>query len=76
VTAKEGDLAVLTMNDEVFGPDGRVPERSILRRLTSAGVARRRGMIASTVIGGGRTAVDVALEAVYRMGRKGEPADE
>jgi hypothetical protein len=33
-------------------------------------------MIASTVIGGGRTAVDVALEAVYRMGRKGEPADE
>jgi hypothetical protein len=76
VTAKEGDLAVLTMNDEVFGPDGRVPERSILRRLTSAGVARRRGMIASTVIGGGRTAVDVALEAVYRIGRKGEPADE
>lgn len=70
VTAKEGDLAVLAMNDEIFGPDGSGPERSILRRLTSAGVARRRGMVASSVVGGGRSAIDVALEAVYRVGRK------
>lgn len=76
ITAKEGDLAVLTMNDEMFGPEESGPERSILRRLTSAGIARRRGMIASSIVGGGRSAVDVALEAVYRASRGNEAGDE
>lgn len=71
ITAKEGDLTVLTMNDEIFGVNEPGREKSILRRLTSAGVARRRGMIASSIIGGGRSAVDVALEAVYRAGKRG-----
>ena len=76
VTAREGDLAVLTMNDEIFGPNDSGTERSILRRLTSAGVARRRGMIASSVIGGGRSSVDLALDAIYRAVRKSGSPDE
>ena len=69
VTAKEGDLAVLSMNDEVFGPVDKGPERSIFRRSTAAGEARRKGMIASSIIGGGGSAADVALSAVYRSTR-------
>ncbi|MFM8888619.1 MAG: hypothetical protein ACKOGM_01325 [Solirubrobacterales bacterium] len=66
VTAREGDLSVMPMNDELAGPGGTGPGRAILRRLTAAGVARRRGLVATSVVGSGDEAIDLVLEIVYR----------
>jgi hypothetical protein len=66
VTAREGDLAVVAMNDELAGPGGTGPRRAILRRLTAAGAARRRGLVATSVVGSGEQAIDLALEIAYR----------
>lgn len=66
VTAREGDLSVLAMNDELAGPGGTGPERAILRKLTAAGVARRRGLVATSVVGSGEASIDLALELAYR----------
>lgn len=66
VTAREGDLAVVAMNDELAGPAGTGPKRAILRRLTAAGAARRRGLVATSVVGSNDRAIDLALELAYR----------
>ena len=66
VTAREGDLSVVAMNDELAGPGGTGPARAILRRLTAAGAARRRGLVATSVVGTGDEAIDLALEIAYR----------
>ena len=66
VTAREGDLAVVAMNDELAGPGGTGPDRAILRKLTAAGVARRRGLVATSVVGSGDQAIDLVLELAYR----------
>ena len=66
VTAREGDLSVVAMNDELAGPGGTGPARAILRRLTAAGAARRRGLVATSVVGSGDEAIDLALEIAYR----------
>ena len=66
VTAREGDLSVIAMNDELAGPGGTGPARAILRRLTAAGAARRRGLVATSVVGSGDGAIDLALEIAYR----------
>ena len=66
VTAREGDLAVVAMNDELAGPAGTGPKRAILRRLTGAGAARRRGLVATSVVGSDDRAIDLALELAYR----------
>lgn len=64
VTAREGDLSVLVMDDEL-APDGRSsPRRAILRRLTAAGVARRRGMRGCSLIGTDDSVVDLALDVI------------
>ena len=56
----------MAMNDELAGPGGTGPDRAILRKLTAAGVARRRGLVATSVVGSGDQAIDLVLELAYR----------
>ncbi len=64
LTAKEGDLATVRMNDEVGKASPIKPEPAILRTITGATIARRRGIRATTVVGNGDDAVDVGLDLI------------
>ncbi|HTU15815.1 MAG TPA: hypothetical protein VMF31_11525 [Solirubrobacterales bacterium] len=64
LTAKEGDLAAMRMNDEVGKTSPIKPEPAILRTTTAATIARRRGIRATTVVGSGDDAVDVGLDLI------------
>jgi hypothetical protein len=66
ITAKEGDLAMMRMNDELGSESPIKPEPAILRKTTAATVARRRGLRATTVVGRGDDddAVDVGLDLI------------
>jgi hypothetical protein len=67
VTAKEGDLATLRMSGDLAGGSPIKPKPAILRRSTSALLARRRGLRATTVVGQGETASDVALDIIENV---------
>ena len=64
LTAKEGDLATLRMSFELGSESPLDPERAILRRTTSALLARRRGLRATTVVGGGERSTGLGLDLV------------
>ena len=64
LTAKEGDLATVKMNDEAGKASPIKPEPAILRTITGATIARRRGIRATTVVGSGDDAVDVGLDLI------------
>lgn len=64
ITAREGDLATMKMNDELGSESPIKPEPAILRKTTAATVARRRGMRSTTVVGSGDDAVDVGLDLI------------
>lgn len=64
LTAREGDLATLKMNDEVGKASPIKPKPAILRSITAATIARRRGIRATTVVGSGDDAVDVGLDLI------------
>lgn len=66
LTAKEGDLITLKMNDELGSDSPIKPEPAILRSATAATVARRGGLRATTVIGGDDT-IDVGLDLLDRV---------
>lgn len=69
LTAKEGDLAMVKMNYEAGKASPIKPERAILRNITGATVARRRGIRAATVVGSGDDAVDVGLDLIDNANR-------
>lgn len=62
ITAREGDLATLKMSTELAAGCELDPEAAILRSMTAAVAARRRGIRAITVIGNGDDAVDTGLD--------------
>ncbi|MGK2954140.1 MAG: hypothetical protein ACSLFI_00480 [Solirubrobacterales bacterium] len=64
ITAREGDLATMKMNDELGSESPIKPEPAILRTTTAATIARRRGLRATTVVGSGDDAVDVGLDLI------------
>ncbi len=64
ITAKEGDLASMKMNDEMGSESPIKPEPAILRKTTAATIARRRGLRSTTVVGSGDDAVDVGLDLI------------
>lgn len=64
LTAKEGDLATLRMNNELGEKSPIKPEPAILRLTTAATIARRRGIRATTVVGSGDDAIDVGLDLI------------
>ncbi|MBK5232389.1 MAG: hypothetical protein JJE13_05340 [Thermoleophilia bacterium] len=64
ITAKEGDLASMKMNDEMGSESPIKPEPAILRTTTAATIARRRGLRSTTVVGSGDDAVDVGLDLI------------
>jgi len=64
LTAKEGDLATLRMNNELGEKSPIKPQPAILRTTTAATIARRRGIRATTVVGSGDDAVDVGLDLI------------
>lgn len=64
VTAREGDLASMKMNDEMGSDSPIKPEPAILRSTTAATIARRRGLRSTTVVGSGDDAVDVGLDLI------------
>jgi len=64
LTAKEGDLATMKMNYEAGKASPIKPEPAILRSITAATIARRRGIRATTVVGSGDDAVDVGLDLI------------
>jgi hypothetical protein len=75
LTAKEGDLATLRMSFELGSESPLKPERAILRRNTSALLARRRGLRASTVVGRGERSTGLGLDLVEQVFSDSE-ADE
>ncbi|MDQ2700321.1 MAG: hypothetical protein M3Y23_03225 [Actinomycetota bacterium] len=64
ITAREGDLATLRMNDELGAKSPIKPEPAILRKTTAATEARRRGLRATSVVGSGDDAIDVGLDVI------------
>ena len=64
LTAREGDLATVKMNNELGKASPIKPEPAILRSTTGATIARRRGLRATTVVGSGDDAVDVGLDLI------------
>lgn len=64
LTAREGDLATVKMNNELGKASPIRPEAAILRLTTGATIARRRGLRATTVVGSGDDAVDVGLDLI------------
>ncbi len=64
LTAKEGDLATFRMSTELAEGCPVEPEPAILRITTAATVARRRGLRASSVVGGDEDAVELGLDLI------------
>ncbi len=63
VTGSEGDLMPTRMNPELAGESPLKPKVVALRSATSATVARRRGLRATTVVGRGEAGTDLLLDA-------------
>ena len=76
LTAREGDLATLRMSFDLGSDSPRKPKRAILRRNTSAMLARRRGLRATTVVGRGESSTDLGLDLVERVFTENEEAEE
>ena len=66
LTAREGDLTTLRMSFDLGAGSPLKPEAAILRRTTTALIARRRGLRATTVVGRGDKASGLALDLVER----------
>ncbi len=64
LTAKEGDLATLRMSYDLGSESPLKPKPSILRRVSCALLARRRGLRATTIVGRGETASDLGLDLI------------
>lgn len=62
VTGKEGDLMTSRMNPSLAADSPLRPKRVILRSQTAALAARRRNLLATTVVGRGESGVDVLLD--------------
>ena len=75
LTAREGDLATLRMSYELGSESPREPEAAILRKNSSALLARRRGLRATTVVGRGEDSTDLGLDLVERVFSEDEGAD-
>ncbi len=75
LTAREGDLATLRMSYELGSESPLDPEAAILRRNTSALLARRRGLRATTVVGRGETSTDLGLDLIERIFAEDDEAD-
>ena len=72
ITAREGDLASMKMNDEMVSESPIKPEPAILRSTTAATIARRRGIRSTTVVGSGDDAVDVGLDLIDNSAPEGK----
>ncbi len=75
LTAREGDLATLRMSYDLGTDSPRQPEPAILRRNSSALLARRRGLKATTVVGRGESSTDLGLDIVERVFTEAEEAE-
>lgn len=67
LTAREGDLSTLRMSFDLGSDSPLKPERAVLRRTTAALAARRRGLIATTIVGRGDRAPDLGLDLVEKQ---------
>ena len=64
VTAREGDLAMSRMSPELAAESPLRPKPVVLRSQTAAGMARRVGLRATTVVGRGEAGIDVLLDTL------------
>jgi len=62
VTAREGDLMTSRMNPELAADSPLKPKPVMLRDVTSASMARRRDLRATTVVGRGEAGIDVVMD--------------